>query len=37
MREEERAGLRVVEFSAFITLDTLDGDAKLRANRSEKI
>jgi len=37
MREEERAGLRVVEFSAVITLDTLDGDAKLRANISEKI
>jgi len=35
--EEERAGLRIVEFSAIIALDSLDGGAELRANMSKKI
>jgi hypothetical protein len=34
--EEECAGLRIVEFTAVIALDTLDGGAKLCANMSKK-
>jgi len=34
--EDERAGLRIVEFSAIVALDALDGGAKLRANISKK-
>jgi len=37
MGEKERAGLRIVEFTAVVALDALDGGAKLRANISEKI
>jgi hypothetical protein len=37
MREEERAGLRIIKFTAIVALDALDGGAKLRANISEKI
>ena len=37
MGEEEHAGLRIVEFTAVIALDALDGGAKLYANISEKI
>jgi hypothetical protein len=36
MREEERAGLRIIKFTAIVTLDALDGGAKLRPNISEK-
>jgi len=35
--EEERAGLRIIEFSAIVALDALDGGAELRANMSKKI
>ena len=35
--EEERAGLRIVEFSAIVALDALDGGAELHANMSKKI
>ena len=35
--EEEHAGLRIVEFTAIIALDALDGGAKLYANISKKI
>jgi len=35
--EEERTGLRIVEFSAIVALDALDGGAELRANMSKKI
>ena len=35
--EEEWVGLRIVKFSAIITLDALDGGAKLCANMSKKI
>jgi hypothetical protein len=35
--EEERAGRRIVKFMAIVTLNTLDGGAKLRANISEKV
>ena len=37
MGEEERAGLRIIEFSAIVALDALDGGAELRANMSKKI
>ena len=37
MGEKECAGLRIVEFTAVVALDALDGGAKLRANISEKI
>jgi hypothetical protein len=36
VREEERAGLRIIEFTAVVALDALDSGAKLRANISEK-
>jgi hypothetical protein len=35
--EKERAGRRLVKFSAVVALDALDGDAKLRADIGEKI
>ena len=35
--EEERAGLGIVEFTAIVALDALDGGAKLCANISKKI
>jgi hypothetical protein len=35
--EEERAGLRIIKFTAIVALDALDGGAKLRANIYEKI
>ena len=37
MGEEERAGLRIVEFLAVVALDALDGGAKLCASMSKKI
>ena len=37
MGEKERAGRRIVEFTTIVTLDVLDGGAKLRANISKKI
>jgi hypothetical protein len=37
VREEERAGLRIIEFTAVVALDALDSGAKLRADISEKI
>ena len=37
VREEERAGHGIIEFTAVVALDALDGGAKLRANVSEKI
>ena len=37
MGEDELVGLRIVEFSAIIALDSLDGGAELRANMSKKI
>jgi hypothetical protein len=35
--EEEHAGQRIVKFTAIVTLNALDGGAKLRANISEKV
>jgi len=35
--EEEHAGLGIVEFTAIVALDALDGGAKLCANISKKI
>jgi hypothetical protein len=35
--EEERVGLRIVKFSAVVTLDALDGGAKLCASMNKKI
>lgn len=36
MGEKERACLRIIKFTAVIALDTLDGGAKLCANKSEE-
>ena len=36
MGEDERAGLRIVEFSAIVALDALDGGVKLCVNIYKK-
>jgi hypothetical protein len=37
VREEERAGQRIIKFSAIVALDSFHGGVKLRTHISEKI
>jgi hypothetical protein len=37
MSEEERAGLGVIKLTPVVSLDTLDGAAKLGGNKREKV